>query len=123
MPKKLKVKTLATYNGHSIKNNKAIDLNLRFTYDELPSYIQLIQFLNENTALKIKRGDQESQNLGTFMIKEIKIDNDGEGLIKFNSMTDYANVDEITTIVGYGIFKIQFEATAEDAGDEDAEQE
>ena len=113
MPKELKTRSLAKYNGHSIKTNKAVDLGLKFSYEELPNYIKPIQFLNENVTITIKRGDQKPQRLGTFMVKEIKIDHDGEGIVKFNSMLDYVEADELNTMVGEDIFQVRFEATAE----------
>lgn len=120
MAKELKTRSLAKYNGHSIKTNKAVDLSLKFSYEELPNYIKLIQFLNENVTITIKKGDQKPQRLGTFMVKEIKIDHDGEGIIKFNSMMDYIEPDELNTLVGEDIFKVMFEATTE-AADEDGD--
>lgn len=121
MPKELKTRSLAKYNGHSIKTNKAVDLGLKFSYEELPNYIKLIQFLNENVTITIKRGDQKPQKLGTFMVKEIKIDHDGEGIIKFNSMLDYVEADELNTMVGEDIFKVMFEATTEATDEEDGD--
>ncbi|MCX7924157.1 MAG: hypothetical protein N3B21_19435 [Clostridia bacterium] len=121
MAKEIKVRSLAKYNGHSLKNNKAVDLGLKFAYEELPNYIKLIQFLNENTTITIKRGNNPPQKLGIFMVKEIKIDHDGEGVVKFNSQLDHVEADEITTIVGDEIFKVMFEAKAEEVeedGDE-----
>lgn len=121
MPKELKTRSLAKYNGHSIKTNKAVDLTLKFSYEELPNYIKLIQFLNENVTVTIKRGDNKPQKLGTFMVKEIKIDHDGEGQIKFNSMMDYIEPDELNTLVGEDIFKVMFEATTEATDEEDGD--
>lgn len=121
MPKELKTKAVAKYNGHSIKNNKAVDLGMKFAYSELPNYIKLIQFLNENITIMIKRGDAKPQNLGTFMVKEIKIDHDGEGIVKFNSMLDHVEADELNTMVGEDIFQVRFEATTEATDEEDGD--
>ena len=118
MAKELKTRSLAKYNGHSIKTNKAVDLGFRFSYEELPNYIKLIQFLNENVTVVIKQGDNKPQNLGTFMVKEIKIDHDGEGQVKFNSMIDYIEPDELNTLVGSDIFKVIFKAVSEEIDDE-----
>ena len=110
MEQELKVKGIAKYNGHNVKVNKSIDLGLKFTYDELKNYIKLIQLLNENVKIKVKIGSNETKMLGTFMIKEIKIDHDGEGVIKFNSMIDYAELNEITSLIGIEQFKVLFSA-------------
>lgn len=119
MAKEIKVKSVAKYNGHSFKQNKAVDLSVRFEYSELPNYVKLIQLLNENIIIKVKQSDKPVKKLGTFMLKEIKIDHDGEGIVKFNSMLDYVEADEINALVGDGLFKIMFEAQTEAVGDDD----
>jgi hypothetical protein len=117
MAKATKVKSLAKYNGHSIKNNKSVDLGMVFAYEELPNYIKLIQFLNENISINVKVEDQESLALGTFMIKEIKVDHDGQGIIKFNSLMDHVEAQNINEIVG-ATFKVVFKAEIEEAGED-----
>lgn len=120
MAKELKAKSLASYGGHGIKTNKAVDLTLKFKYEELPNYIKLVQFLNENVTVKVKNIEEGSEvrTLGTFMVKEIKIDHDGEGQVKFNTMVDYAEVDELNTLVGVELFRVMFTATTEAADDD-----
>lgn len=108
----VKVKAIAKYNGHSIKNNKSVDLSLVFGYDEMSNYIQLIQMLNENIDIKVKIGDSKPIGIGMFMIRDIKIDHDGQGVIKFNSLLDHVEPDEINTLVGE-TFTVLFKATIE----------
>jgi hypothetical protein len=119
VPKEIKTKSLAKYNGHSFRQNKAVDIGLKFSYEELPNYIKLIQFLNENVEITVKRPDTPPQRLGTFMVKEIKIDHDGEGQVKFNSMLDFVEADEINTLVGDDLFKVMFKATSEEASEDE----
>lgn len=114
MAEKVKVKAVGKYDGHSIKANKTVDLKLKFAYDELVNYIQLIQLLNENIIIKVKQSGRKSMNLGTFMVKQIKVDNDGEGKLTFNSMMDYAEVNNINNLVNDELFKIIFEAEVEE---------
>lgn len=125
MAKKVKTVAIASYNGHSIKTNKNVDLALKFRYDELQNYIQLIQFLNEDVTVIVKVGDGKPTNLGIFRVKEIKIDGDGEGVGKFNSMLDFVNADAINALVGTDLIKVQFSAeieeVEEDNDDGDAE--
>ena len=121
MGKKVKVRVVAAYNGHNIKPNKNVDLALKCRYDELANYIQLIQFLNEVVEIVAKVGDNPAKKLGSFRVKEIKVDHDGEGVLKFNSMLDFVNADDINSLVGEELIKIQFTAEVEEAEDEDEE--
>ena len=121
MAQKVKTKAVASYNGHSIKTNKNVDLAFKFRYDELTNYIQLIQYLNEDVDIVAKVEDGPAKKLGIFRVKEIKIDNDGEGVVKFNSMLDYVNADEINSLVGSDLVKVMFTAEIEEAEDDDEE--
>lgn len=120
---KVKVRVIAAYNGHNIKPNKNVDLALKCRYDELTNYIQLIQFLNEDVDIVAKVEDGPLKKLGSFRVKEIKVDHDGEGVLKFNSMLDYVNADDINSLVGEELIKVQFtseiEEEEEDADDEE----
>lgn len=120
MAKKIKTTAIASYNGHSIKTNKNVDIAFKFRYDELTNYIQLIQFLNEDVGIAVKVGDDKPMNLGSFRVKEIKIDGDGEGTVKFNSMLDFINADFINSLVGTDLVKAMFVAEVEE--DEEVEE-
>lgn len=119
MAKKVTTNAVASYNGHGVKTNKNVDLAFKFAYSELTNYIQLIQFLNEDVTIFAKVGDDKPMNLGTFRIKEIKVDNDGEGTVKFNSMLDFVNADFINSLVGTDLVKVKFTAMIEDDGEEE----
>lgn len=123
MATKVKTTAVASYNGHSVKTNKNVDLALKFRYDELQNYIQLIQYLNEDVTITVKIEDGKPMNLGTFRVKEIKVDNDGEGVVKFNSMLDFVNADFINSLVGTDLIKVLFTAEIEDVEDEEGESE
>lgn len=110
MEEKIKIKTVARYGGHQVKANKSVDIAFKFDYSELSKYIQLIQMLNENIAIKIKQLDKPSEMIGIFMVKSINIDHDGESTIKFNSMTDQSEVQLFHGLAGDEPFKIMFEA-------------
>lgn len=113
MEKEVKLKAVCKYNGHSFKTNKSVDLSLKFGYDELTNYIQAIQMLNENITMKVKVGDNQGKEIGTFMIKEIKIDGDGEGTIKLNSSIDFVDANAINSIVIGETFRVMLEAKIE----------
>lgn len=43
---------------------------------------------------------QEKQfPLGTFRVKEIKVDHDGEGMITVNSMSDFVEMDNLNKLI------------------------
>jgi len=117
MSKIIKTMAVGQYGGHSIKNNKSVDITLKFAYSELPNYIKLIQLLNENIDISVKKQDEKSQMLGQFMLKEIRVDHDGEGIVKFNSMIDFVEADNINSLVGNDLFKVRFTAEIEDVGE------
>jgi hypothetical protein len=113
MEKKVLVKAIATYNGHNIKQSGSVDLSLVCPYDELANYIQLIQMLNNDVNLAIRMAGDKPFKLGMFKIKEIKVCDDGEGVIKFNSMTDFVEVDNLNKMVTKDRFEVRFTAEIE----------
>lgn len=110
---KTTIKTVATYGGHSIKQNKNVDVTFKFKYDTLPEYIKAVSMLNENVDITVKPVGSPALLLGSFMIKEIKVDNDGEGIIKFNTMQDFCETDNINKIVSPDLLKIMLQAEIE----------
>jgi hypothetical protein len=113
----IKFKAIGDYNGHSVKTNKAVDLGFKFPYDEMTNYIKLIQLLNENVEIAVKMGDEKPMKLGTFMIKNIGIDHDGQGTVKFNSQLDFVEADALNKLVGER-FNIMFKAVIDVEGEE-----
>lgn len=96
---KIKVTVFCTYNGHAIGNNGNVNLMLKSRYSELTSYIQLIQMLNNDVKISAKQGGKNPFGLGVWRIKDIKVDHDGEGQLKFNSMTDFVEVNNLNNLV------------------------
>ena len=95
----IKLKIEGNYKTHSVKSNKAVDVTFQLPYSELINYIKSLQMLNENVTVAGKIGaDKKPIKLGTFMIKNLNIDNDGEGKLKLNSLLDHidsGNLNEI----------------------------
>ncbi len=118
MARKIKIKSIATYNGHNVRPNKSVDISFKFEYSELTKYITLVQLLNENISISVKKHDEPVTKLGTFLLKDMKIDHDGESVIKFNSMTDQSEVQVMHTLTGDEPFRIMFEAEIEEAEEE-----
>lgn len=107
------LKCVAHYNGHSLRQNGNIDMSLKFDYSELANYIQLIQALNNDVSIVAKLPAEKSFRLGTFRIKSLGIDGDGEGNVKFNSITDFVETDNINRLIGSERFIVKFTAEIE----------
>lgn len=93
----LKVRQLVSYNGHSLSANGSVNFNLNAQYSQLPQSIQLMQMLNNDVSLKAKVSGKVIK-LGTFRIKQIVIDGDGESKIKFNGLNDYVEMDNLNLL-------------------------
>lgn len=118
----IKIKSVCSYNGHSLKANGNVNFSLKAKYDQLVNTIGLTQLLNNDVNIVVKRPDQKPNKLGSFRINGIKIDHDGESVISLNSMNDFVEVDELNSIVTTDPFQVMFSAEIElEEGDEDAE--
>lgn len=95
---KVNIKTEAEYFNHGVKANKAVSLTFKIPYSELTSSVKTLQMLNENMTVGAKLGSDKPIKLGTFMIKNLNIDNDGEGKLKVDSMIDYVELDNINQL-------------------------
>ena len=93
----LKAKQIVSYNGHSISANGTVNLNLKAQYSQLTKSIQLMQMLNNDISIKAKVSGKVIK-LGVFRIKQIQIDGDGESKIKFNSLSEYVEVDNLNSL-------------------------
>lgn len=91
----VKVKEVVKYGGHNLSANGSVNLTLKASYSELTNTIQLMQMLNNDVNIKAKIPGEKAMKLGMFRIKEIKIEGDGESIIKFNSLNDYTEMDNL----------------------------
>lgn len=98
MSKKLKVMQVVTYGGHSLSANGAVNLTLKAEYSELTKTIQAIQMLNEDVTIKAKLVGKKAMKLGSFKIKDIKVDGDGESQLKFAGISDYVEMDNLNLL-------------------------
>ena len=125
MSKKLKVMQVVTYGGHSLSSNGSVSLTLKAGYSELTKTIQAIQMLNEDVVVKAKLAGQKPMKLGSFKIKDIKIDGDGESVLKFAGISDYVEMDNLNLLPLANeenkLFQILLECETEatDEGDEE----
>lgn len=91
----VKVKEIVKYGGHNLSANGSVNLTLKASYSELTNTIQLMQMLNNDVNIKAKIPGEKAMKLGMFRIKEIKVEGDGESVIKFNSLNDYTEMDNL----------------------------
>ena len=96
--KEIKVKEVVKYGGHSLSANGSVNFTLKAKYSELPNSIMLMQMLNNDVNIKAKIPGSKPIKLGIFRIKEIKIDGDGESIIKFNGLNDYIEMDNLNVL-------------------------
>ena len=116
---------VVTYGGHSLSSNGSVSLTLKAGYSELTKTIQVIQMLNEDVAVKAKLAGQKPMKLGSFKIKDIKTDGDGESVLKFAGISDYVEMDNLNLLPLANeenkLFQILLECETEatDEGDEE----
>jgi hypothetical protein len=125
MEKSLQTKIVAKYAGHSVKANKNVDVNFVAGYDQLTSSIQLLQLLNVDVEVMAKLPDEKPMKLGSFRVKGVNIDHDGESKILFNGMDDYVDTNAINKLVGSELVQLKFEGIVdvEEGDEEDGEWE
>jgi hypothetical protein len=118
----VKIKSIANYGGHNVNNASVVNLTFTFAYDEMTNYIQLIQLLNENIEIYTKK-EKQSIKLGVFSIKNISIDKNGAGKVKFSSMAESVNMETINNLIGEDFIKIMFVANVEVEKEENEDEE
>ena len=124
----VKVKEIVKYGGHNLSANGSVNLTLRASYSELTSTIQLMQMLNNDVNIKAKIPGEKVMKLGFFRIKDIRIDGDGESIIKFNGWNDYIEMDNLNLLPVKGSENEEFavlmdaEIEIEEEGEEDGEE-
>ena len=123
---KIKVKEIVSYKGHSISANGAVNFTVKAMYSQLTNTIKLMQLLNNDVIIKAKLPEEKPMKLGSFRIKQITVDGDGESSIKFNGVVDYIEVDNLNLLPLNNSeskeFTVLFESDIEieeDAGEEE----
>ena len=99
---KAKVKEIVEYAGHTLSANGNVNFTLKASYSELTNTIQLMQMLNNDVDIKARLPGGKPMKLGSFRIKQIVIDGDGESKIKFNSLNDYVEMDNLNMLPNNG---------------------
>jgi hypothetical protein len=94
----IKVKEVVTYGGHSLSANGSVNLTLKATYSELTNSVKLLQLLNNDVIIKAKIPEKQPIKLGSFRVKQVIIDGDGESVLKFNGLSDYVEMDNLNLL-------------------------
>lgn len=97
MLKNIKITEMVEYAGHSLKANGSVDFNLKAPYSELVKTINVMQMLNNDIEIKAKVAKRVLE-LGSFRIKQIIIDGDGESKLRFNGLSDYIEMDNLNSL-------------------------
>ena len=112
--KKVKIKEVVTYNGHKVKSNGKLDLLFKAKYDELINSMQVLQLLNNDVKIKAKVSGSSAVDLGMFRVSKVTINGDGESILVFSTLTDYAELANINTLVGTDMCQVLMEADIEE---------
>ena len=97
----VKIASAATYNGHKMNKAKMVELGLVFKCEQMPKYIKLVPLVGEDIEVIVKLEDEDEKlNLGTFVIKDLAVKQDGEMVLKLVTSADMAEFDNITTLAG-----------------------
>ena len=124
----IKIKEVVTYGGHSLSANGSVNLTLKAAYSELSKSIQAMQMLNNDIDIKAKMPGANAIKLGSFRIKQIVVDGDGESVLKFNGLNDYIEMDNLNLLPLNSDDNKEFavllaaEIEEEEGGEDDAEE-
>ena len=111
--KKIIVKEVVNYKGHSVKANGSVDLSFSAMYDELTNTIQCLQMLNNDVDIVAKVPNEKPFPLGMYRIKSVNFDGDGESTIKFNSLDQNVELENLGKIITNEKFQIRMVAMVE----------
>ena len=116
--KKIKVIGFFSYKGHSVLQNGSVNLTLKAMYSEIANSVQLLQMLNNDVKIQVKMATEKKPfTIGTFRIKSVNFDGDGESIVKFNSLNDFVDIDSINKLITKDEFKVLFSANVEEEDD------
>ena len=110
---KISIKEIVSYKGHSVKANGNVDISFNAMYDQLTKSMEVLQMLNNDVTIIAKLSGSKPIKLGTFSVKNVLFDGDGESILKFVSLVDYIEMDNINSIISQENFQLKMEADIE----------
>lgn len=119
---KISIKEIVSYKGHSVKANGNVDISFSAMYGEVTNSIKVLQLLNNSVLIFAKLPGNKPIKLGSFNVKNVLFDGDGESILKFTSLVDFVEMDSLNKIISQENFQIKMEADVElEEGEEDDE--
>lgn len=94
----VKVKEVVKYGGHNVSANGSVNFTLKASYSELTNTIKIMQMLNNDVNIKARIPGSSPMKLGSFRVKQVVIDDDGESVIKFNGLNDFIEMDNLNML-------------------------
>lgn len=110
---KISIKEVVSYKGHSVKANGNMDISFSAMYGELTNSMKALQLLNNNVVIMAKLPGVKPVKLGSFTIKNVSFDGDGESVLKFTSLIDYVEMENVDKIISQENFIIKMESDVE----------
>ena len=113
MTMKISIKEVVSYKGHSVRANGNVDISFTAMYGEITNSIKVLQLLNNDVAIIAKLAGDKPVKIGSFSVKNVLFDGDGESTLKFTSMVDFVEMDSLNKIISQENFQIKMEANVE----------
>lgn len=116
MEKKVTVKAIGKYNGHSVQANGVVVFNMVLDYSELVNAIKMLQLLNNDIKMAAKYANEKPMKLGMFRLDNVSIGSDGVSKVKFKGSVDFVETDNLNEMALSGrdeLFNIRLVAEVE----------
>lgn len=110
MPREMKKKGIASFQGLTIGKNGTVQLKFKFKYDEMLTSVELLQGLNNDITVYAKLPNRNPMELGVFTIGSINFDRDGNAMMPLKSMTDNVNLANICSLADEEVVQLRFRA-------------
>ena len=94
----VKVKEVVKFGGNSLSRNGSVNITFDAGYSELVESVKALQMLNNDVTIKAKLPGEKAMMLGTFGIKQIQFDGDGDSRLKFNGLRDFIEFNNINKL-------------------------
>ena len=95
---KVSIEEIVRYGGHNQQASGAVNVTFIADYDQLAKTIMVNQMLNNDVMITAKVESGKPFKLGSFRVKTIVIDGDGESKLKFNGLCDFIEMDSLNRL-------------------------
>lgn len=94
----VEIEEIVRYGGHNQQASGAVNVTFIADYDQLAKTIMVNQMLNNDVMITAKVESGKPFKLGSFRVKTIVIDGDGESKLKFNGLCDFIEMDALNRL-------------------------